>query len=133
MCNRLHPSSKAINTEGIGYKIFVKNYYSGEPELTPVFGLGKYEVDADGYIKWDDGLYHKLLNKDNKYGFCFFLTEGGAKKALKAICRVEGYDYLRIFKIKYRKGLGKHIEDETITAGLKITIALCREFKVIDE
>lgn len=121
MCSYLHHDSKPIKKEGIGHKIF-KNINR------PLFTPGRiYECkDKNNFICW---------NFDFKGdGFCFFLNRKEAVKCLNVLKRFNSETYNECFvkKIEYKKGLGKHIEDG-ITKCINFKIALCKQFKIIED
>src|SRR3990167_9721302 len=124
MCKKLHKDSKDIKKEGVGYKIFRNSIVT---EFAPCFGWSEYRITEDGWIRWDKSSY-------GDGGFCFFMTKYTANKTLKKIKKVPGWGNtaLKVYKIKYRAGIGSHIENG-IAIGLSVKIALCKEFKVIDE
>src|SRR3989304_10453664 len=121
MCNQLHKNSKDIKKEGVGYKIFRNNIVT---EFAPCFGGLEYKITEDGWIRWDNPSY-------GDGGFWFFITEYAANKTLKIIKKVPGWGStaLKVYKIKYRAGIGSHLE-KGIAIGLSVKIALCNEFKV---
>jgi len=124
MCNQLHKNSKDIKKEGVGYKIFRNNIVT---KFAPCFGWSEYIIDEDGWVRWDNPSH-------GDEGFCFFMTKSAANKTLKIIKKVPGWGSaaLKVYKIKYRAGIGSHLE-KGIAIGLSVKIALCKEFKVIDE
>jgi hypothetical protein len=124
MCNRLHKDSLPIPEEGIGYKFFEKedSCFIRRNPMTSLYDiiLKKYREDKDGWINWEP----QEMEGD---GFCFFLTEEDMNEANKEFfdCPKEG-----IKKIKYKGGIGTHIER---TNHGSYRCALCKSFKIIEE
>lgn len=121
MCNNLHKNSKR-NWErkfgdnkdyGIGYKVFCK-HRKNKNILYPAVKKGYYKIGE--WIKWDQTL---AVDSD---GFCFFLTLKNAKKYTR-------FDGDTIRKIRYRKGIGYHLEPCLDY----IRVAICKEFKILEE
>jgi len=115
MCNKLHGNVKTIKKTGFGYKIFVYNPFESKHKFKPMFPDGKESFKSKGINKRD------LKFKKRGVGFCFFLTERGAKSYLSGW----HYGLRQIFKIKYRKGLGKVRHHEG-------TFSLCKEFQILE-
>ena len=123
MCNFLHEPVTKIKPEGVAYKLF--NKVNGK--YTPLCKAG-YRLDRGDSLKWDDKEAEKRDRGGD--GFCMMMTEKSALKALNA------FDPDRIYgdcicKIKYRGGLGKFREEKFTTK--PTTIALCKEFQIIEE
>ena len=119
MCNSLHSDSVPISKTGYGWKIVIKG--SNKEIISP--------VDRASYLKSKGGIITWTGKEVN--GFCFFLKKKEAIRTSKA------YDWMRIsdarqivVKIRYFKGMGKHIETYFIS-GHKVEIALCKKFQFI--
>jgi hypothetical protein len=134
MCNYLHENHEKIPEDGEGFKIF-------NPEDTPVFGSGYYgrsyyESDND-WIVWDsvDSRFISPVNHlEYISGFCIFLTREAAEKCLRDLKSGAGYwvfDESYILPIKYKQGLGKHIEHAMVNG--EHEIAIVKQFRIIKD
>ncbi len=122
MCNSLHEDHKPIPAKGFGYKVFQKNNAS-------CFCVQEYQVHTSGWIKWDVG---------HGDGFCFFLTISEAQRMLSTwelgFRRDNGLVNPKgrtIKKIEYKHGLGSCYE-KNLVGEREFTIALCKEFRIIE-
>jgi hypothetical protein len=120
MCNKLHDDSQPIPEEGLGWKIVIQ----GNGELRAPVNRTLY---SRGIIVWEDG----------EGGFCFFLKRSEALRASRAYDWVDHrsgnfYDKQRVVKIRYWRGLGKHIETKFVTK-FNVEIALCKEFEFVNK
>lgn len=122
MCNSLHKTSKAIPKSGDGWKIF--RLVPSKP-LMPLFSSTAYISNKDGSISYKD----MLVGLGD--GFCFFLTEREAKRAMKLLVELNPtkYSNLVAVKIKYNRGLGTHCEKHFIS-GKRFQVALCGNFRI---
>lgn len=138
MCNLLHYNSTDIPEEGYGYKIFTKALTGRE--LGTMIGWCYYKKDERGYAVYrkkyeeDHTIRNNCFNflrhekQEDIAGFCIFLNE---EEATKVINNWDKQIPLTIRKIHYRKGLGKHQEDNFIV-GLSFEIAIVKEFKPVN-
>lgn len=122
MCNRLHHDSKPIPKKGYGYKLF----YMLDGKPTQLYGVDGYDTSPDKWIRWNRG---SSLLAPGTYGFCFFRTRQAAQLVFERYHRVP---FIVLSRIQYREGLGRHIEKSMIE-DMKIPIALCKEFKILDD
>jgi hypothetical protein len=122
MCNTLHKHHQKINKTGIGYKIFEVIHYNGTVMYRPMFFRGRV-FDTKSFNKWNG----KLVDGIGGDGFCFFLTKRGAQNYKYLYTRISRRLY--IFKIKYKKGLGKmrHRPGKR-----SYTFSICKEFKILE-
>jgi hypothetical protein len=121
MCNCLHADSEPILSFGIGWKlIFLNN--KGLPVSV-----------VDGVVYTGEKIVWNPKRDPDGDGFCFFLTKKEADRVnnLHEWGGRSGVGSQRVVKIKYRLGLGKHIETHFI-GGETIRIALCKEFEFVD-
>ena len=119
MCNQLHGNFKPIKKTGFGFKVFAYNPYARKHFFKPMFPDGKESFKSVELNKWD-----KKFNYRGG-GFCFFLTEQGARNFLYGRCASSKPRV--IHKIKYRRGLGKM---KHFGSG---TYSLCKEFYILEE
>ena len=124
MCNFLHEPVTPIEEEGTAYKLFTKinNKY------IPLCSSG-YRLSMKETLIWDDERSYYDFSKGGD-GFCMIMSKGVAIEALNA------FDLLRddgvcLCKIRYSGGLGKFREKNFIQ--VPITMALCKEFQIIEE
>lgn len=123
MCNSLHSDSKPIRRRGAGWKIFHARGY----ELCSFIDLLPYQTTD---VKRKSCSWNKPWSCDNDRpsdGFCFFTSKKIANKAKDYF-----YGGSIVVKIKYKGGLGKHIEKHFVSGEL-IPIALCKEFSIDDK
>ena len=134
MCNRLHSYSKPIPEFGEGWKVFTKERDGSLHQWVFSYGLNgqqlidDYKKKIDDWCVWRPDLVETHASKD---GFCFLID----RKAIEAFSLYIGKhkdSYTVIRKIKYRGGLGHHMDSGTL-GFVSIDIALCKEFKVIEE
>lgn len=127
MCNRLHDNSKPTPKCGYGYKLFQRFTYT-EGVFSPLYGSENiYHADKRGWVKWKIGFSTDFF--PGSFGFCFFRSSKTAMRVLNYY----GNDRDIVMKrIQYRRGLGHHIETKMI-GGMRIPIALCKEFKILEE
>ena len=136
MCNKLHDDFLPIKKEGFGYKmVSIEEGYGFCPDMIkpPCKGF-KYYPDTEGWIE-----RRALPRYENCYqwdGFCFFLNKKTAEKGLRNWVKETKGAYAKgtkvtIKKIEYREGLGKQTECDFIHK--PIEIALCKEFKFVEE
>jgi hypothetical protein len=124
MCNQLHPDSTPIKETGRGYKVFtsleVGEWRAGHrPGLSSMCIAGNRTYPVRKRIVWAQA-------PDNPFqGFCFFLDLEEARKLLRS-----WNNHFVILPIKYRKGLGAHVEDK-ITEKIPFKIALCKGFTIL--
>jgi len=126
MCNFLHEPVTKIKEEGAAYKLFTKvdkDYY-------PLCKYG-YKLSTGDSLIWDDKKAEEsILYEGGGDGFCMMMSKQGALKALNAFDPDCVYGDC-ICKIKYRGGLGKFREKKFTSK--TTTIALCKEFQIIEE
>lgn len=118
MCNGLKNGSSVcdIPQYGFGYKVF-RLGRKGTKTLRSY--VANTRVLKNEWIKWNP---KKAYWQDD--GFCFLLE----KEAVWDFIRYwDGYDNARIYRIKYRKGLGQRME------GYVYMSSLCKEFKILQE
>lgn len=128
MCNYLHADSSPIPKTGIGYKMFY--FYANDTEMKkplPAFQRTVYRNRLDKsinltkrYVKW-----HDEIDGD---GFCFFLTLAEAERVVYTMM---SNHFIRIAKIRYREGTGKHHAIRMVRS-FKPLIALAKEFKILE-
>jgi hypothetical protein len=124
MCNSIHNEHQPIPEKGFGWKIF-------ESKNKPCFGFGNpYEFDGQ-WVRW---------NKDFQAcgdGFCFFLTQKEAQRALDRWWdNFEANDVRGIMdpsnrlirRIAYQGGLCRQQESNMID-GITVTMALCTKWR----
>jgi hypothetical protein len=125
MCNYSHDGAMKIKEYGIGYKLFRNE--RGTISLTGAVYCSKSE-----WVDWVDifnSSIHYLEADPERYGFCFFKNLKEARKALKDWERETDTSNNVIGKIKYRKGIGEHLEAGFIQKPVPVCIA--RSFKFL--
>ena len=124
MCNFLHEPVTKIKPEGIAYKLFTKY---GRPGYKPLVKWG-YSLAKGKSISWSDKKANIGFSGNGGDGFCMIMDKQSARKAARL-----GWwnDIAVVCKIKYRGGLGKFREDGFW--GKITTIALCKEFEIVEE
>lgn len=142
MCNQLHTDSKPIPEKGYGWKIF----YRDNRRASWKRGYRSFMVHTNPpYVNKDsDSFYRYTAAFGHGDGFCFFLTEKEAIRTLRFY--IDGFSFnpnfsskLKIKKIEYRVGIGKHKENIILRHNKKgiinktFNIALCRRFKIVGE
>jgi hypothetical protein len=139
MCNCLHEDSKPIEEEGEGWKMFTRNYEEGYGKLAIWVENGEFDYrnkNADGWIMWDCNDIEAKYKASNRMGFCFFKSPASLEQAKKV---ARNYNTINpdfqdiICKIKYRGGLGHHMDRGTFGPDYPVDICLCKEFKIIEE
>lgn len=112
MCNRIHVEHEVIPDKGRGWKLF-SEFRTSWIKRDP------YDIDPDGFA---------TFKGQPEEGFCFFLNQEEAKKALTKIQVNEDPDFPSyLFEIVYEGGMCKQIERHFI--GIRVEIALCKRFK----
>lgn len=133
MCNKIHRDQnfQEIPEEGEGVKLFNINKETGQVHPFICFPNG-YDVDATGIVFWGRGDY---ITYSAEYGFCFFF--GDIELEVKSKIKSD-FSALRdpsaenqYLKIRYKKGLGSHIE--LLFTEDPIRIALCKEFTLHED
>lgn len=112
MCNKIHRDQtfQEIPEEGKGWKLFqIGSRYTIRPLCD---GGKKYCKDDLGWVNWKD------IYDIDTYGFCFFTDLEEAKR-----CAMSFGGPLILVPINYEKGLGSHIERESMCGAFKISIA----------
>ena len=122
MCNFLHEPVTPIEEEGIAYKLFTKN--------------GKEYLQFNSYsLRYSKNPLKEKIVWDEKFdalgdGFCMLMNEKIGERALKS-WKERAMAKLVLCKIKYGKGVGKF--EEPYMFGSVKTIAMCKEFQIIEE
>lgn len=132
MCNLLHNNSKPIPEKGIGWKVF---------QILPKGKLGSWNWPdreytlSRRYTKWEAknlntrGIFYLDMSSD-KSGFCFYINRKEAIKTRdeynKKYKARNSHIRYTVKKIKYRRGLGKHIEEGHGEIGI------VKEYKLFD-
>lgn len=129
MCNLLHEDSRSIPKTGFGYKVvgvYVRDrkiVYRNWNSSSDLRKLNKHR-----YLKWDKnyldtydgkGPHNKTTTRFGD-GFCFFLTKADAILSLGWYFQGMNTKY-KLVRIKYRRGLGAHVDD--LMPGSEIAIA----------
>jgi hypothetical protein len=124
MCNSVHLDTKPIKKTGVGYKLFATKLVG--QRYRPIFTDRLYKKKYYKGKKW------VIWNEASEEGFCFFLTKKEAQKLLNNLRKDEdgSYENIKIKKIQYEGGLGKHWEDG-ITEKVFL-IGLCTHFRIIN-
>jgi hypothetical protein len=157
MCNVLHNDGVKIKENGIGYKLFRKDEQGNLINLIKVqrstMVLIQYALKEGDSLEWNDEIcwtdklmmvpYYtrKRINGklfvDEDYveksnaGFCFFLDKQTAIEIKEKWEKAIIHD-IYICKIKYEKGIGKHIETNMLN-DTPVNMALCKKFTVMEE
>lgn len=117
MCNRLHSDSQPIPKEGKAWKVVNQSR-----ELQTMLYTKPYEVSDDGWVRFD----HRKHYGD---GFCLSPTRKEARR-LQKLWKRETLIDVRVVRVEYRGGIGKHLEDNICT-GMEFPTLLVEEWRPI--
>lgn len=120
MCNRLKDGNRVykIPEYGYGYKVFQKPRKGRKTIYSDTLGA-RYRLGQ--WVKWDEK--KDIFGRNG--GFCFLLTPKGLKSYNK-FPQID-FDEETVYKIRYRKGLGRRGQKTSYKA------SLCKEFKILNE